>query len=669
MISGRSIIAQAKHKYIEQQEIDVPNWLLWDRVRALSRAHKIYQGERVFQDQYSLDRLIGSGDFFDWNSQQAVLDQTSLFIHRLERYRDYDAMDQGGVMSLVYDLYADETSLVDPERKHTIIIRAKSKRIKTELEDLFFNALQWDRNCRPAARYLSKYGDCPFEIVPTQNRDGVGSIRIINVYNFTRVETRHGDLVGFYYQDELTPEPMFLHPWQVAHMRLASFESVYNPYGRSISEGSRKPFKQLRLMEDSALIYRITRGPEKRKFKIPVGNIPPKEIPEYLQMIARTFKRRRFYNPMTGSFDERYSPLIQEDDFILPVRPDGSGPDIETMEGGKNLNDIEDIEYFKKAMVAPTKIPFSRVGIGEGAGEAKGQSVSQEHNEFAKAVQWVQREMASGLMKIAIVHLMLRGFSVEDIKSFEIALTSTSAVEELYRIEAWQTRVDVMTSLKELGWFPKEWIVTHFTDLTPDELEEIKEMTRLAGEDDKITQEGDGPAGGGGGGGGGDMFGNDPGAELGGAGDEGGGGDDVFGGGDEGGGGDEMPADGEDLFKESRVPRKFLGQYRRLIRRKSLMHEWADRRSSVINNPFDHTYSNYELDGLSKETYSGDQVLTEDSDPTSVGIIVPYKTDFRERKTALEEARNLIVGGNRLVEAAESSASQDITDDDIPFQS
>lgn len=452
------------------------NFLIFDRIRALTKTHRIYQAERVYQDQYSLDRLTSGGEFLDLNSQAAILDQTNLQINRLERYKDYEQMDQTGEISLALDLYADEGSLVDPERKHTLVIRARNRRLKRELEDLLFNTLLWDTYCRPSIRYLCKYGDLPFEVIPTANRSGVASLRFMNVYNFTRIETRYGDLVGFFYQDAMNPGPQFMHPWQVMHLRLTNFENIYHPYGKSILDGGRKAFKQLRLMEDAALIYRITRAPEKRKFTIPVGMIPPNEVPEYMQMIGRQFKRQRFYNPTTGSFDERYSPLIQEDDFFLPRRPDGSGPDIDTLPGAENLDQIADIEYFKKKMIAPTKIPFERVGIGEGAGQASEKSLSQSHSEFAKSVQWVQREIAVGLTKVAIIHLALRGYSVEDLKGFDITLSATSAMEELYRIETWQTRSAVMAELKDLGWFPKEWIVTRFTDLSPDEIEELKDM-------------------------------------------------------------------------------------------------------------------------------------------------------------------------------------------------
>lgn len=473
------------------------SWQLFDRIRAFTRTAGLFQQERVFQNQGSLDRVLQSGEFTDFSQQQALLDQTNLQINRLERYKDYEQMDEVGEISLALDLYADEASLVDPERKHTLIIKSASKEVKDELEDLFFKQLLIDNYTRPMVRYVCKYGDFPAEIIPRVDRKGVASLKFMNVYNFTRVETKFGDLVGFYYQDELMQEPVFLHPWQVMHLRLTSFENIYHPYGRSILEGGRKAFKQLRLMEDAALIYRITRAPEKRLFTIPIGNIPTKEVPEYIAAIARQFKNVRFYDPRTGTFNERFSPLIQEDDFWLPQRADGTGPKIDVLKGAENLDQIKDIEYFKKKMVAPMKIPFKRVGIGEGAGEPEEKSLSSSDSQFAKAVQWVQREVANGLTKVAICHLAMAGYSVDQIKSFSISLSATSALDELYRIETWAGRCTVMADLKELGWFPKEWIVTRFTDLSPDEIEELDEILAQSGEAVATTDEA-GPGGGGG---------------------------------------------------------------------------------------------------------------------------------------------------------------------------
>jgi hypothetical protein len=611
------------------------NWFVFDRVRTLIKNHNIFQSERTLQDQTQLDRIAHTGNL-DLD-QQSILDQTNVQINRLERYRDYELMAQTGEISLALDLYADEASLVDSERKHTIIIRARNKRLKRELEELFFNTLQWDTHCRPTIRYLCKYGDFGAEIIPNENRTCVSSLRFMNIYNFTRIETRFGDLVGFYYQDPIYPEPIFMHPWQVMHTRLTSFENIYHPYGISILDGGRKAFKQLRLMEDSALIYRITRAPERRKFKIPVGNIPTNQIPEYIAAIARTMKRQRFYNPTTGTFDERYSPLIQEDDYFLPVRADGTGPDVDSLPGAENLDQIADIEYFKKKMIAPLKIPFARVGLGEGAGEQNEKSLSQSHAEFAKAVQWIQREVAKGLTKVALVHLALRGYSVEDLKGFEITLTATSALEELYRIETWQTRADVMATLKDLGWFPKDWIVTHFTDLSPDEIEDLKD----------VEAESMAPSGGGGGLGGLDLGMDDETPEI--PGQD----NDLLA--PDAEEDTEPPLEGYDYASEKRVINEMRIDKR--LRSKKILEKLNERE---LNSGFDYFMTINELDALSKGNNINDSNYGTNSDPL---VLIESTIDIEEANGAKNIAKALISEELANYENADDS---EITIYDLP---
>ena len=550
-------------------------------------------------------------------------------------------------------------SLIDPEYKHGLIIRAANRRIKQDLEELFFDTLLVDRWLRPAVRYLCKFGDAAFEVVTDRNRTGVSSLRFMNIYNFTRIETRFGDLVGFFYQDEMYPEPVFMHPWSCMHMRLTNFESVYSPYGRAVIDGSRKPFKQLRLMEDASLIYRITRGPEKRKYKIPVGMIPPKEVPEYLLSIARLFKRQRFYNPTTGTFDERFSPIVQEDDFFLPMRPDGTGPDIEVLPGGENMDKISDIEYFKKKMISPLKIPFARVGIGEGAGEPNEKSLAQSDAEFAKAVQWIQSEVALSLQKVGIIHLALRGYSVQDIKGFSLSLASSSALDDLYRMETWATRVSVMSDLKEIGWFPKTWIVTRFTDLSPDEIQEMEELA-----EEEAGEEGDEEGGGGG-------LGGDLGDDMGG--DEGGGEDiDIDmdmeggeegeeGGEDEEGGGEEGGEEEEFELEHRKAERKMLLEIRRDARRSKRYSNLVktSERAKKISSSFQYLLESKELDGLTKTAKSDNDLLTEDVQDG--GLLVEWSVPKNLRDEAIAEIRSVIK--NQLVVVVTDT---DISSDDLP---
>lgn len=839
---------------------------LFDRLRCLFKRHHIYRGENILQDQDDIRKVIQGNAPLDFGKSSSILEQTMLQINRLERYKDYDQMDEVGTITMALDIYSDEATLIDPEKKHSIMVKSGNKNVKKIVEEFLYNTLMIDRYIRPMIRYLCKFGDFATEIVPTHNKDGVSSIRFLNIYNFTRIQTKYGDLVGFYFQDKMASEPIFLHPWQVMHTKLESFETQYWPYGRcydvngpiwtpngwstindlkigdkvysfnqkeqkpaitkvlnkiisgvkptllintkhrsikvtykhpvlaiikdkfgiekihcsgskrnkshmqsfykrdintkqyvlaedlvlgdklvlpkiyldgtdtfiktymskhgkkmlfpefvtedfarlmgfligdgwiltnnntlcfaegeydeinkeyidiiksfgydkdpirvqirdnpygyfkfhsvelsktllnmglvgkcyekkipewvftskesikkafieglvdsdgstnvdkwnctryqlevtseklvrglkilldqmnvkcgnvgkrnrssmftvihgkkyvrrsswilywydskmpcgnivhkgrkltvydncsndyvvesiisindggevevgdvqveengnfiangvvvhnSVLDGGRKDFKRLRLMEDAAIIYRVTRAPERRVFSIPVGQIPPHEVPEYMSLIAGTMKKKRFVDPATGQFNERWSPLIQEDDYFLPRRPDGTGPTVDTLPGAENLDSIADIEYFKKNMVAGLKIPFNRLGIGE-SGENVGKSLASLSPEFAKAIQWIQREVVVGLKKICLVHLALRGQSVMEMKNFDLYMTAASAIDELYRIETWNTRSTIMENLKGLGFFPDEWIVQTFTDLTIDEIEDMR---------------------------------------------------------------------------------------------------------------------------------------------------------------------------------------------------
>lgn len=445
------------------------SFVLFDRLRLLFKNANIYGHEGLLQNQPDINKVFPAGvGSLDLTDPNFLLEQTNVQINRLERYKDYDQMDEVGEISLALDMYADESSLRDPERNHSVYVKTGSTRLKNEIEEFLYDTLNIDSEIRPMSRYLAKYGDLPLEIVPTDRRDGIARIRPMQVYNFTRVETKYGDLVGFFFQEE-GGEPQYLHPWQVAHIRLSSFEKIFHPYGRSILDGARRDFRRLRLMEDAALVYRLVRAPEKRLFKVPVGNLPPKEREQYIQIIARRFKKHKFIDPTTGQLNERYAPHIQDDDYWVPVTSDGSGVEVDTLQGAENLDAIADIEYFKKKMVSALKIPFHRVGIGESQGDP-GKSIASQSPEFAKAVQWLQDQLIVGIKKIVLVHLALKNYPVHELKDFEIRMTSASAIDELYRIETWASRVDIMGGLKDIGMFSDDWIVESFTDMTSDEL-------------------------------------------------------------------------------------------------------------------------------------------------------------------------------------------------------
>ena len=464
------------------------SFVLFDKIRLYFKRANIYSHENILQNQSNVDKIYSNPNgLINLSDPSFYIEQSNVQINRLERMKDFDQMDEVGEMTLALDLYADECSLRDPERNHSVFVKTSSIRLKNEVEDFLYNVLNIDAQIRPIARYLAKYGDYACEVVPTANRDGVASIKTMFMYNFTRVETKYGDLVGFFYQLP-GEQPVFYNPWQVSHIRLVNFEQLNLPYGRSILDGARRDWRRLRLMEDAALVYRLTRSAEKRVFKVPVGNLPPKEREQYIQIIARRFKKQKFIDPATGAMNEKYAPHIQDDDYFIPVTADGAGVEIDTLKGAENLDAIADIEYFKKKMVSALKIPFNRVGLSQ-EGSDSSKTVAQQSPEFAKAIQWIQDQLIVGIKKIVLVHLALRGYGVDDMKNFELSMTSASAIDELYRIETWASRVDIMGGLKELKIFPDSWIVEKFTDLTKDELEVIKRTMEISSNKEESSED------------------------------------------------------------------------------------------------------------------------------------------------------------------------------------
>lgn len=455
---------------------------VFDKLRLFLRNAGIQQHERMYLDNQNLADFAANTSHRSSRRYAEFLEQAAVSTNRIERYRDYYQMSGTGEISLALDMYADEASLIDFEKKHSFWISSKSSAVKKELEQLFYKQMMLDDQLRPLTRSLCMMGDFAAEIKLNRDRDGVEAILPFDIENFVRVELENGDLVGYFCHGPYSDAMDYYHPWQCVHIRLLDYNGFFRPYGRSILEGARKHFRQLRLMEDAAIVYRLTRSPMKRIITIPVGHLPAREIEKHIDMVAAGFKKKRAWDFRSNDISEQWSPHIQEDDFFLPQRPDGTGPKIDTLPGADNLDQIADIEYFKKKMIAGLKIPFSRVGIGD-TGEDSKQSLSQVAPEFAKAIVWIQRQVAIGLKKIGCVHLALRGYSAEDIRDWDIHMTASSAIDELYRHETWKTRADTIDSLKNTELFTEKFLVAKFTDLTEDEIEALEREKKLREEE------------------------------------------------------------------------------------------------------------------------------------------------------------------------------------------
>jgi hypothetical protein len=387
---------------------------------------------------------------------------------RIELFRDYDTMDMDPIIASALDIYADEC-VTKNELGEILIIHSSNDNIKQILYNLFYDILNIEFNMWSWTRNLVKYGDFYLKMYISPEY-GVYMVEPISAYNVTRVE--NSDLTNKNYvkfQINLPEGGRLeeLENYQVAHFRMLS-DSNFIPYGKSIIEGGRRVWKQLSLMEDAMLIHRVMRAPEKRIFKVDVGNIPPSEVDQYMQKLMDKMKKVPYIDERTGDYNLRFNLQNMVEDFYLPVRGSDSGTSIEPL-SGMEFNGIDDIEYLRNKMLAALKIPKAFLGYEEDlSGKA---TLASEDVRFAKTVNRVQRILISELNKIAMVHLYAQGYKDASLVDFTLELTNPSVIFEKEKIAIWQDKVNLSKDMMETKLFSKKWIYENVFKISEEDVD------------------------------------------------------------------------------------------------------------------------------------------------------------------------------------------------------
>ena len=184
-------------------------------------------------------------------------------------------------------------------------------------------------------------------------------------------------------------------------------------------------------MEDAMLIHRIMRAPDKRVFKIDIGNIPPQEVDNYMQKIINKMKKTPFVDKKTGDYNLKYNIQNLTEDFFLPVRGGDSGTQIDSL-GGLEYTSIDDIDYLKNKMFAALKIPKAYLGYDENVnGKA---TLAAEDVRFARTIERIQRTLISELTKLAVTHLASQGVEGKEMVDFELNLVNPSTIYEQEKV-------------------------------------------------------------------------------------------------------------------------------------------------------------------------------------------------------------------------------------------
>ena len=420
---------------------------------------------RQHLDKFSSRFKSASGQQFKkslYNPLDSIATEAIANQRRAERYVDFDQMEYMPEIASTMDIYADEMTTYSDLRP-MLNIRCPNEEIRAVLAILYDSILNLDYNLFGWARTMCKYGDF-FLYLDIDDKYGVKAVISLPPAEVERLEGKDSTNPN-YVQYQWNSAGMTFENWQICHFRILGNDK-YVPYGSSILEPARRIWRQLTLMEDAMMAYRVVRSSERRVFKIDVGAIPPQDVEQYMEKIVTQLKRHSVVDSATGRVDLRYNPMSIEEDYFIPVRA-GSATEIITLAGGENITAIDDVKYLRDKLFSALKIPQAYLAMGEGASEDK-TTLAMKDIRFSRTIQRLQRVIIAELTKIGIIHLYTLGFRGDDLLAFSLSLNNPSKISELQEIEHWKQKFDIAASATE-GYFSRRWVTENIFGMSHEE--------------------------------------------------------------------------------------------------------------------------------------------------------------------------------------------------------
>ena len=442
------------------------------------------------KQEYETQKLQAQQTYYlanQWTKIESNLYTQAVYYEptRLASFYDYESMEYTPEISAALDIYGEESTTVD-QNGYMLQIYSESKRIKSILIDLFNNVLDINTNLPMWTRNTCKYGDNFVYLKLDSDKGVVGCMQLPNI-EIERLER------GMTAKSAKIDEPdehkglrftwkakdMEFNSWEIAHFRLLGDDRKL-PYGTSMLEKARRIWKQLLLSEDAMLIYRTSRAPERRVFKVFVGNMDDKDVEPYVQRVANKFKRDQVVDSKSGNVDLRFNQMAVDQDYFIPVRDPAAPSPIDTLPGAQNLAEIADIEYIQKKLLTALRVPKAFLGFEEVVGDGK--NLSLMDIRFARTINRIQKSMIAELNKIAIIHLFLLGFE-DELSNFTLALTNPSTQADLLKIEVWKEKVllykDAVTAIEGIAPVSVTWAKKHVLGFSDEEIKLDLQQQRI----------------------------------------------------------------------------------------------------------------------------------------------------------------------------------------------
>jgi len=253
-----------------------------------------------------------------------------------------------------------------------------------------------------------------------------------------------------------------------------------------------KPLNQLRMIEDAVVIYRISRAPERRIFYIDVGSLPKTKAEQYLREIMNKYRNKLVYDASTGEIrdDRRHMSMLE--DFWLPRREGGRGTEIQTLDGGQNLGEMEDVDYFKKKLYRSLNVPITRLEPDTGFNLGRASEITRDELKFGKFIDKLRASFSQLFVNLLRTQLLLKGvMREEEWKDIEqdirFDFNRDSYFTELKNTEIMKERLELIREMEEhIGtYFSRNFVKKNILHQSE------KEILEMEKEIEKETKEGD----------------------------------------------------------------------------------------------------------------------------------------------------------------------------------
>jgi hypothetical protein len=457
--------------------------------------------------------------------------------NRVERYNQYEAMDMDSEINACLDILAEFSTQMDTNTQLPFSVHYSDKPTDNEVRIIKQQLQQWvklnklDQRIFRMFRNTLKYGDQVFvrdpetfemywvdmtkvarvivnesegkrpeqyvirDINPnfqnmtvaakttTDYQSNPPSSGYVAPFNYTIPTAGEGGQGQGQSRFSAAMNEAVLDAKHIVHLSLTEGLDFYWPFGQSVLETIFRVFKQKELLEDSVLIYRVARAPERRVFKIDVGNMPSHMAMQFVERVKNEIHQRRIPSRTGGGqhiMDSSYNPLSVNEDYFFPQTADGRGSSVETLPGGSNLGEIDDLKYFNNKMCRGLRVPSSYLPTGPDDSDRPlsdgrvGTALIQEYR-FNQYCERLQRLVIQKLDDEFKMFMRWRGFNI-DAGLFSITFNPPQNFASYREAELDTTRVSTFSTLDAVPYLSKRFLLKRYLGLTEQEIQENEDL-------------------------------------------------------------------------------------------------------------------------------------------------------------------------------------------------